>query len=168
MGKVIVITSGKGGTGKTSLTGGLGAALAQCGCRVLCLDADVGLRNLDITLGMADAALMDFTDVIAGRCPLDRAVAPHPGIDGLYLLTAPLSLPEDFSGTEGFRGLLEQARAVYDWVLWTHRRVLDMGSDWRYPVQTGQSWWRTVTQPLFGTPSGWWKSWKGSPPFILW
>ena len=117
MGKVIVITSGKGGTGKTSLTGGLGAALAQCGCRVLCLDADVGLRNLDITLGMADAALMDFTDVIAGRCPLDRAVAPHPGIDGLYLLTAPLSLPEDFSGTEGFRGLLEQARAVYDWVL---------------------------------------------------
>ena len=66
MGSVIVITSGKGGTGKTSLAGGIGAALASRGRRVLCLDADVGLRNLDIALGMADAALMDFSDVMAG------------------------------------------------------------------------------------------------------
>ena len=57
MGSVIVITSGKGGTGKTSLTGGLGATLALLGKQVLCLDGDVGLRNLDITLGMTDAAL---------------------------------------------------------------------------------------------------------------
>ncbi len=127
MGKVIVITSGKGGTGKTSLAGGLGAALAQYGCRVLCLDADVGLRNLDITLGMADVALMDFTDVMDGRCSLDRAVAPHPGIDGLYLLTAPLTLPADFTGEEGFRGLLEQARTVYDWVLVDAPAGLDQG-----------------------------------------
>ena len=56
MGSVIVITSGKGGTGKTSLTGGIGAALALQGRQVLCIDADVGLRNLDITLGMTDAA----------------------------------------------------------------------------------------------------------------
>ncbi len=117
MGSVIVITSGKGGTGKTSLAGGIGAALASRGRRVLCLDADVGLRNLDIALGMADAALMDFSDVMAGRCELDRAVAPHPGIDGLYLLTAPLTLPADFAGEEGFRALLDQARAAYDWVL---------------------------------------------------
>ena len=54
VGSVIVITSGKGGTGKTSLTGGLAAALASQGQRVLCIDADVGLRNLDITLGMTD------------------------------------------------------------------------------------------------------------------
>ena len=60
MGCVIVITSGKGGTGKTSLTGGLGTALALQGHKVLCIDGDVGLRNLDITLGMTDAALMDF------------------------------------------------------------------------------------------------------------
>ena len=78
MGTVIVITSGKGGTGKTSLAGGVGAALALQGHKVLCIDGDVGLRNLDITLGMADAALMDFSDVIAGRCDQDRAVAPHP------------------------------------------------------------------------------------------
>ncbi len=84
MGSVIVITSGKGGTGKTSLTGGIGAALALQGRQVLCIDADVGLRNLDITLGMTDAALMDFSDVMAGRCPLARAVAPHPSVSGLF------------------------------------------------------------------------------------
>ena len=75
MSEVIVITSGKGGTGKTSLTGGIGAALARRGSKVLCIDGDIGLRNLDITLGMTDAALMDFTDVMSGQCELDRAAA---------------------------------------------------------------------------------------------
>ena len=117
MGSVIVITSGKGGTGKTSLTGGLAAALASQGQKVLCIDADVGLRNLDITLGMTDAALMDFSDVIAGRCQLHRAVAPHPSVSNLYLLTAPLTLPEDFPGERGWRALLEQARPAYDFIL---------------------------------------------------
>ena len=117
MGSAIVITSGKGGTGKTTLTGGIGAALSRLGKRVLCLDADVGLRNLDIALGMADAALMDFSDVMAGRCPLKRAAAPHPGLEGLFLLTAPLTLPPDFSGEEGFRALLDEARQAFDWVL---------------------------------------------------
>ena len=117
MGSVIVITSGKGGTGKTSLTGGLGATLALLGKQVLCLDGDVGLRNLDITLGMTDAALMDFSDVIAGRCDLPRAAAPHPTVSGLYLLTAPLTLPGDFPGEAGFRALLQQARESYDYVL---------------------------------------------------
>ena len=117
MGTVIVITSGKGGTGKTSLAGGAGAALALQGYKVLCIDGDVGLRNLDITLGMADAALMDFSDVIAGRCDLDRAVAPHPTVSNLFLLTAPLTLPEDFPGEDGFRSLLDQARTRYDYIL---------------------------------------------------
>ena len=90
MGCVIVITSGKGGTGKPSLTGGPGGPpLPSSGTQGPVNDGDVGLRNLDITLGMTDAALMDFSDVIAGRCPLGRAVAPHPSVSGLYLLTAP-------------------------------------------------------------------------------
>ena len=117
MGSVIVITSGKGGTGKTTLAGGVGAALARQGRQVLCLDADVGLRNLDLVLGMADAALMDFSDVMAGQCSLARAVTPHLTVPGLYLLTAPLTLPEDFAGESGFRALLDQAREQYDFVL---------------------------------------------------
>ena len=65
MGQVIAVVSGKGGTGKTSFTALVGSALAEMGHRTLCLDCDVGLRNLDLALGMSDSALMDFTDVIA-------------------------------------------------------------------------------------------------------
>ena len=64
MGSVLVVTSGKGGTGKTSLVGGCSVGLASLGYSVLCIDADIGLRNLDITLGMTDAVLMDFSDVM--------------------------------------------------------------------------------------------------------
>ena len=63
MSTAIVITSGKGGTGKTSLTGGVASCLAALGHRVLCIDMDIGLRNLDISLGLSDRALMDFSDV---------------------------------------------------------------------------------------------------------
>ena len=66
-GQVIAVVSGKGGTGKTSFTANVGMALAQMGHSVLCLDCDVGLRNLDIALAMTDRAVMDFTDVISGR-----------------------------------------------------------------------------------------------------
>ena len=90
MSTVIVITSGKGGTGKTSLTAGLGSCLAALGKQVLCMDMDIGLRNLDLSLGLSDRALMDFTDVLCGRCSLEKAAVPHPVIQGLYLLTAPL------------------------------------------------------------------------------
>ena len=90
MGTVIVVTSGKGGTGKTSLTGGVASCLAALGQKVLCIDLDIGLRNLDISLGMTDRALMDFTDVVEGRCTLERAAVEHPVIRGLYLLTAPV------------------------------------------------------------------------------
>lgn len=117
VGTGIVITSGKGGTGKTSLTGGIGTALARSGHRVLCLDADVGLRNLDIVLGMTESALMDFTDVISGTCSLAQAAVPHPQLSNLHLLTAPLTLPSDFPGQPGFLRLLDEARQQYDYVL---------------------------------------------------
>ena len=92
MGTVIAITSGKGGTGKTSITGGVASCLAQMGYCVLCIDMDIGLRNLDITLGLNDRALMDFADVALGRCPLARAAVGHPELKSLYLLTSPMSL----------------------------------------------------------------------------
>ena len=78
MGQVITVVSGKGGTGKTSFTANVGMALAQMGRRVLCLDCDVGLRNLDIALVMTDRAVMDFTDVLNGRCTLEEGAGEHP------------------------------------------------------------------------------------------
>ena len=91
--KVILVASGKGGTGKTSFTAGVGVALAQRGRRVLLLDGDCGLRNLDIVLGMSDRVVYSFADVAGGAVPLDTAIARHPDYDTLYLLTAPVALP---------------------------------------------------------------------------
>lgn len=119
MGTVIVVTSGKGGTGKTSLTAGVASCLAALGQPVLCVDMDIGLRNLDISLGMTDLALMDFTDVISGRCPLRRAAAAHPSIPGLFLLTAPLSLSltDSAPGKNDMRSFLRAARLEYRFIL---------------------------------------------------
>ena len=110
MSTAIVITSGKGGTGKTSLTGGVGSCLAALGKRVLCIDMDVGLRNLD-------RVLMDFTDVLQRRCTLERAAVAHPDIAGLSLLTAPVSLPEAPLSQEAMEALIRRARDRYDYIL---------------------------------------------------
>lgn len=117
MGTVVVVTSGKGGTGKTSLTGGVASCLAALGYQTLCIDMDIGLRNLDISLGMTDRAMMDFTDVLEGRCTLERAAAPHPVIQGLHLLTAPVTFPPRPLGEAGMRTMLDEARQRFDYVL---------------------------------------------------
>lgn len=116
MATVIAVTSGKGGTGKTSLVGAVGSCLAALGHPVLCIDMDVGLRNLDLSLGLSDRALMDFTDVVEGRCSLERAVVEHPDIRNLFLLTAPFSLPMGVP-EESMRGLLRRARDLFDYIL---------------------------------------------------
>ena len=114
MGTAIMVTSGKGGTGKTSLTAGVASCLAALGRRVLCVDLDIGLRNLDIALGLDDRAVMDFTDVMQLRCPLLTAATEHPRIHGLYLLTAPLVLEEP--DIQGFAQLMGEARGYFDYI----------------------------------------------------
>ncbi len=116
MATVIAVTSGKGGTGKTSTTGGVASCIAALGYRVLCIDMDIGLRNLDLTLGLSDRTLMDFTDVISGRCPLARAIVPHPHIQGLSLLSAPTALHSPDLSPAGFQGLLQEADSLYDYI----------------------------------------------------
>ena len=115
MGTAIMVTSGKGGTGKTSLTAGVSSCLAALGKRVLCIDLDIGLRNLDIALGMDDRAVIDFTDVMDRRCSLLTGAVEQPKIRGLHLLTAPLRLEHpDF---DRFRQVVEEAKEMYDFVL---------------------------------------------------
>ena len=89
MGKAILVASGKGGTGKTTVTAGIATCLAALGRRVVCIDADVGLRNLDIVLGMTDLVALDFQDVLTGGAALREALYQHPRIPGLFLLAAP-------------------------------------------------------------------------------
>ena len=115
MGTVIAVASGKGGTGKTSVTGAVAACLACLGRRVLCIDMDVGLRGLDLALGLSDQALMDFSDVALGRCSLYRGAVPHPEIPGLYLLASPMTLPPALTA-EHIQDLLDQARRRFDYI----------------------------------------------------
>ncbi len=116
MGTVITVTSGKGGTGKTTVTGGVASCLARLGKSVLCIDMDIGLRNLDISLGLSDRALMDFADVALGNCPLGRAAVSHPDLPGLSLLTAPMRLSPRLT-YDRVRALLNTARLRYDYIL---------------------------------------------------
>ena len=102
LGKVIAVLSGKGGTGKTSVTAGLATALADMGHRVLCIDCDIGLRNLDISLGLAQAGTASFQEVCRGEYTLERAVR-HPQYENLRFLTAPVNLQADSSFIENKR-----------------------------------------------------------------
>ena len=115
MGQVIAVVSGKGGTGKTSLVAHVGLYLAALGNMVLCLDCDMGLRNLDIALGMSDRTVMDFTDVLEGRCTLQEAAPAHPIQKNLFLLTAPSQVrPVD---RLAFRRMMDKIRRNFDYCL---------------------------------------------------
>lgn len=117
MGQVITVVSGKGGTGKTSFTANVGMALAQMGHPTLCLDCDVGLRNLDILLSMTDQTAMDFTDVMSGRCTLDEAAVSHPLQKNLHLLTAPAQVSSLQIDRELFRNIFPEIRQKFDYCL---------------------------------------------------
>ena len=116
MGQVIAVISGKGGTGKTTLSAGLAACLAAEGCRVLAVDLDVGLRNLDISLGLAQSAPLSFDELLSGAYRLEQ-VAPHPEIPNLYLLTAPVNdTPEEIDAA-AFFALLDEVRQLFDFCI---------------------------------------------------
>lgn len=127
MGQIIAVVSGKGGTGKTSFTANVGMALAQMGYATLCLDCDVGLRNLDIAMALTDRAMMDFTDVLTGNCTLEEAVVSHPRQEKLYLLTAPTQIGAAIVDQEAFRGLFPAIMERFDYCLIDSPAGLDSG-----------------------------------------
>ena len=116
MGQVLAVISGKGGTGKTSVCAGVAGCLCMEGARVLCIDVDLGLRNLDISLGMASEAGLTFLDVMRGGYTLEQAPRAA-GLPGLQLLTAPVLASAEEIDQERFSSLLARAKAQYDWVL---------------------------------------------------
>ena len=113
MGKVMAVLSGKGGTGKTTVCAGLALELAAQGCRVLCIDLDVGLRNLDIALGMAQVPALSFPDVSEGGASLLEA-ARHPGCEALSFLTAPVGRRPEELDQEAFARMMEAVRRTFD------------------------------------------------------
>jgi len=116
MAELIAILSGKGGTGKTSVTAGIAQALASGGEKVLCIDCDVGLRNLDIALGLSQIGSLSFLEVCQGQYSLDMATC-HPEFDSLYFLTAPMNCPSDQIDPDAFCTMLDDARKQFTYVL---------------------------------------------------
>jgi septum site-determining protein MinD len=117
MGMCIVVTSGKGGTGKTTASGTIGSCLAALGHKTLCIDCDIGLRNLDMVLGLADLATMDFNDVLNGGISLEDAAIEHPQIKNLFFLGAPANIsPEDIC-PESMAKLIKIAKEAYDYCI---------------------------------------------------
>ena len=117
MGKMIAVVSGKGGTGKTSLTANVGMALAHAGYHTLCMDCDVTLRNLDMALHLSDCAVMDFYDAATGRCNLEDAVVPHENYPHLHLLTAPPAANAMHLTRQQLGHLADEIRESYDFCL---------------------------------------------------
>lgn len=117
MGEVLVITSGKGGVGKTTTTANLGTALALLGKSVVVVDGDIGLRNLDVALGLADKVVYDLVDVIERRCHLRQAVLRLPEAGGLSFLPASQTRSRADVTPEDMRTLCRALSRQYDFVL---------------------------------------------------
>lgn len=117
MSRVITITSGKGGVGKTTTTANLGTALAMQGVRVAVVDADIGLRNLDIVLGLENRIVYDLVDVIEGRARLRQALIKDKRLPDLCLLPAAQTRDKDAVSRNDMIALTNQLRAEFDYVL---------------------------------------------------
>ncbi|MBR5218538.1 MAG: septum site-determining protein MinD [Clostridia bacterium] len=117
MGKVIVVTSGKGGVGKSTTVANLGTALAAKDKKVLLVDADIGLRNLDIILGVDDKVVYDFVDVLEGRCRLAQAIIKDKRYEELYILAASQTKDKTDVTPEQMIKLCDELRQSYDFVI---------------------------------------------------
>jgi septum site-determining protein MinD len=116
-GQVLVVTSGKGGVGKTTSTAALGAALAHDGQKVVVVDFDVGLRNLDLVLGAERRVVFDLINVINGFAKLSQALIRDKRLTNLYLLPASQTRDKDALTEEGVAKVIEELRTKFDWVI---------------------------------------------------
>ena len=126
MGEVLAFVSGKGGTGKTSVCAGIAVALAEEGKKILCIDCDVGLRNLDISLGLTDHCPLSFLDVLEGGYSLKDATT-HPDFPDLHFLTAPVNRPPEQIDASRFADFLMDARRSYDFIFLDAPAGVDAG-----------------------------------------
>jgi septum site-determining protein MinD len=115
--RVVVVTSGKGGVGKTTSTAALGAALAQQGEKVVVIDFDVGLRNLDLVLGAERRVVFDLINVINGIAKLPQALIRDKRLENLYLLPASQTRDKDALTEDGVAGVIAQLRMKFDWII---------------------------------------------------
>jgi len=115
--KIATITSGKGGVGKTTATANIGVALAALGLKVVCIDGDIGLRNLDVVMGLENRIVYDLVDVIEGRVRLRQALIKDKRQDDLYLIPAAQTRDKTAVSPQDMIRLTDDLRPDFDWVL---------------------------------------------------
>ena len=117
MSEVIVVTSGKGGVGKTTTSANIGSGLALSGKKVVLVDADIGLRNLDVVLGLENRIVYNIVDVVEGNCRVSQALIRDKKNQNLYLLPAAQTRDKDAVNTEQMKKLTDELRAEFDYII---------------------------------------------------
>lgn len=117
MGESIVITSGKGGVGKTTTTANIGTALAMAGKKVCLVDTDIGLRNLDVVMGLENRIIYDVVDVVTKQCRLDQALVKDKRFEHLFMLPASQTKDKSALEPEAFKEIIAQLKSQFDFVL---------------------------------------------------
>lgn len=115
--RVLTVTSGKGGVGKTTTTANLAISFAGMGCKVLCIDGDIGLRNLDVVLGLENRIVYDLVDVIEGRCRVRQAMIRDKRLPELYLIPAAQTRDKTAVSPSDMIRLCEELKPDFDWIL---------------------------------------------------
>ncbi|GAC41384.1 septum site-determining protein MinD [Paenibacillus popilliae] len=117
MGEAIVVTSGKGGVGKTTTSANLGTALALLGKKVCMVDTDIGLRNLDVVMGLENRIIYDICDVADGRCQLNQALVKDKRFDELYMLPAAQTKDKDAVSPEQVKDIILELKKDYEYTI---------------------------------------------------
>lgn len=117
MSEVIVVTSGKGGVGKTTTTANIGYSLAELGYKVLLIDTDIGLRNLDVVMGLENRIVYNICDVIEGNCKHNQAIIKDKNQAGLALMPAAQTKDKTSISPEQMKKLIEQLKPDYDYII---------------------------------------------------
>lgn len=127
MARKIVITSGKGGVGKTTISANLGSKLASLGFRVVILDMDIGLNNLDVVMGIEQRVDFDILDVISGNCRLKQALVQDSKYPSLYVLTSNHTYSDDYIKQEDVKDIVDKLSQTFDYILLDCPAGVDQG-----------------------------------------
>ena len=153
MGEVILVASGKGGTGKTMFSVNMGAMLARYGYRVMLIDMDMGLRNMDLYLGMEDRVIYNLMDVLSGLCRINKAMIKVEGFETLYFMAAsPRKDDRDITPLH-MKVLCDKLRGIFDYIIIDCRQApaICWMSPWDRP--TRRSSLQSLRSPLSETPT---------------
>ena len=142
MSEVIVVTSGKGGVGKTTTSANIGTGLAAMGKRVVLIDTDIGLRNLDVVMGLENRIVYNLVDVVEGKCRFKQALIKDKRHSNLYLMPSAQTKDKSAVNPEQMVKMIEQLRSQFDFIILDCPAGIEQGFKNAIAAQTGRWWLR--------------------------